>query len=114
MEYSTWIRPPSSGRSRSFHTLAALHDRGLIVESLKGDFAVRPAAATDDPARVGPVDAVILAVKAWQVPEAAESTQSLGTAENHAILPLLIVNTREFGLIFFYLGIEESDIFFAR
>jgi hypothetical protein len=47
-------------------------------------------------------------------PEAAESTQSLGTAENNAILSLLIVNTSEFGLIFFYLGTEESDIFFAR
>ncbi len=52
-------------------TLTALRTRGLIVESLKGDFAVSPAVAADDPSQIGPVDAVILAVKAWQVPEAA-------------------------------------------
>ncbi len=52
-------------------TLAALREHGLIVDSVKGDFAVRPAAATDDPRQVGAVDAVLLAVKAWQVAEAA-------------------------------------------
>jgi 2-dehydropantoate 2-reductase len=36
-----------------------------------GDFMVRPAHATDRPAEVGHVDAVLVCVKAWQVPEAA-------------------------------------------
>jgi 2-dehydropantoate 2-reductase len=52
-------------------TVAALRRDGLRVESIKGDFTIQPAEATDDPATVGPVDAVLVAVKAWQVSEAA-------------------------------------------
>jgi 2-dehydropantoate 2-reductase len=52
-------------------TLAALRSRGLGVKSLKGDFVLPPQRATDRPAEVGRVDAVVLGVKAWQVPEAA-------------------------------------------
>lgn len=43
--------------------LAAIQQRGLCVRSPRGDFTVNPAAATDDPARIGVVDAVIVAVK---------------------------------------------------
>jgi 2-dehydropantoate 2-reductase len=43
--------------------------------------------ATDDPASVGPVDAVLLAVKAWQLPEAAESARPLVGAGT-AVVPL--------------------------
>jgi len=53
--------------------LQALQDDGLRVESIKGDFAVCPVHATDDPAQVGTVDAVLVGVKAWQVPEAAQA-----------------------------------------
>jgi 2-dehydropantoate 2-reductase len=38
---------------------------------------VQPVQATDDPAQVGPVDAVLVAVKAWQVPEAAQAMRPL-------------------------------------
>jgi 2-dehydropantoate 2-reductase len=62
--------------ARSAH-LAAIRDRGLRVTSVDGDFAVRPANATDDPAAVGPVDVVLLGVKAWQVAEAAEALRPL-------------------------------------
>ncbi len=52
-------------------TLAALRSRGLRVDSIGGDFTVDRLNATDDPSRIGPVDAILMAVKAWQIPEAA-------------------------------------------
>ncbi|MDD5562813.1 MAG: 2-dehydropantoate 2-reductase [Thermoanaerobaculaceae bacterium] len=58
-------------------TLAALRGRGLVVESVNGGFEVSPAPATDDPSEVGAVDAVIVAVKAWQVPAAAGAIRPL-------------------------------------
>src|SRR5213078_3079307 len=42
--------------------LRAIQEHGLQVESVDGDFAIRPAHATDNPARIGPVDLVLLAV----------------------------------------------------
>jgi 2-dehydropantoate 2-reductase len=51
--------------------LKAMQAHGLRVESIEGDFTVDPAQATDDPAAVGVVDAILVAVKAWQVPQAA-------------------------------------------
>lgn len=53
--------------------LEAIRRDGLRVESQAGDFVVRPAEATDDPGAVGPVDAVIVCVKAWQVAGAARA-----------------------------------------
>lgn len=52
-------------------TLHALRDRGLRVDSILGDFVVSPVNATDDSRTIGPVDAILMAVKAWQIPEAA-------------------------------------------
>lgn len=43
--------------------LEAIRQAGLRVLSPAGQFTVHPAAATDDPATIGPVDAVIVAVK---------------------------------------------------
>lgn len=43
--------------------LEAIRANGLTVETNKGDFTVRPAIATDDPADIGPVDVVLFAVK---------------------------------------------------
>ena len=57
--------------------LQALQDQGLRVDSPKGDFALRSVQATDDPAQVGVVDAVIVGVKAWQVTEAARACRPL-------------------------------------
>jgi len=53
--------------------LSALRRRGLLVESVGGDFRIPQTRATDDPSEIGPVDVVLLCVKAWQVPEAARS-----------------------------------------
>ncbi|MDE2783365.1 MAG: 2-dehydropantoate 2-reductase [Gemmatimonadota bacterium] len=47
--------------------LEAIRSSGLSVRSPGGDFVVRPAAATDDPAEIGPVDAVIVAVKSMHL-----------------------------------------------
>lgn len=69
-------------------TLEALGQNGLRVESINGDFAVSPVEATDKPAAAGPADVVLLGVKAWQVPEAAQALRPLvGPAT--AVLPLL-------------------------
>jgi 2-dehydropantoate 2-reductase len=53
--------------------LRAIRDYGLQVASIAGDFIIRPAQATDRPEDIGPVDAVLLSVKAWQVPEVARA-----------------------------------------
>jgi 2-dehydropantoate 2-reductase len=57
--------------------LRALRSDGLRVDSPDGDFTVFPAQAAEDPQEVGPVDAVILGVKAWQVGQAAEAMRPL-------------------------------------
>jgi len=66
-------------------TLRALREGGLRVDSLNGDFVVRPAQATDDPSEVGAVDAVLVGVKAWQVPEAAEAMRPLVGPETFVV-----------------------------
>lgn len=66
--------------------LRALREEGLAVESFKGDFTVSPVQATDDPAHPGQVDAVLLAVKAWQVPEAARAMRPL-VGSDTAVVP---------------------------
>jgi 2-dehydropantoate 2-reductase len=43
---------------------------GLRVESVKGDFTLNPVQAIDDPSQLSPVEAILVAVKAWQVSEA--------------------------------------------
>lgn len=58
-------------------TLETLRTRGLRVESPLGDFTINPVQATDDPSSVGPVDAVLMAVKAWQLPAAAAEVRPL-------------------------------------
>jgi 2-dehydropantoate 2-reductase len=52
--------------------LEAIQKNGLRVDSILGDFVVKDAKATDNPVNLGEVDAIILAVKAWSVPEAIE------------------------------------------
>jgi 2-dehydropantoate 2-reductase len=49
--------------------LRAIQQDGLRVLSANGDFHIHPARATDDPAQVGPVDTVIVAVKHYHLGE---------------------------------------------
>ncbi len=67
--------------------LAAMKANGLHVQSIHGDFVVPTVQATADPATLGTVDAVIIAVKAWQVPEAAEAIRPLVGPET-VVVPL--------------------------
>ncbi len=57
--------------------LRAMQADGLRVDSLKGDFVIRPVQATADPAQVGPVEVVLVGVKAWQVAEVAPAMRPL-------------------------------------
>ncbi|HUQ14862.1 MAG TPA: 2-dehydropantoate 2-reductase [Gemmatimonadales bacterium] len=67
--------------------LAAIREHGLRVSSTEGDFLVRPARVTDDPSGLGPLDVVLLGVKAWQVPRAAEAMRPL-LGEGAFVVPL--------------------------
>jgi 2-dehydropantoate 2-reductase len=51
--------------------LAAMRANGLRVESAGGDIALPNVVATDDPAALAPVDAVMFCVKLWDVEAAA-------------------------------------------
>ncbi|RPI32855.1 MAG: 2-dehydropantoate 2-reductase, partial [Chloroflexota bacterium] len=75
--------------------LRAMQEEGLRVESIKGDFTIKPVHATHDPAQAGEVDVVLLGVKAWQVREAAE-----------AMLPMVGANTLVVPL---QNGVDASD-----
>lgn len=57
--------------------LRAIQTDGLRVDSILGDFIVEPAKASDDPSQVGEVDVVILGVKAWDVPNAAQAMRPM-------------------------------------
>ena len=57
--------------------LQAIREHGLAIESDDGSFVARPEFATDDPASAGPVDVVLLGVKAWQVAAAAAAARPL-------------------------------------
>ena len=68
--------------ARSEH-LRAIRDHDLRIQTPKEEFTIKPAAASDNPADIGPVDIVLVGVKAWQVPDAAK-----------AMPPLLKLDTR--------------------
>lgn len=67
--------------------LAAIRHEGLTLKSIDGDATITSAEATDDPAEIGEVDVVIVAVKAWQVATAAEAMRPL-VGPNTLVLPL--------------------------
>ena len=58
--------------ARGAHLYAIRHD-GLTVKSVHGDFKVFPVSATDDPAKVEPVNLVLFSVKTYHTDEAAEA-----------------------------------------
>ena len=67
--------------------LKAMLAHGLRVDSINGDFAVKPVQATDNLSKIGKVDMVLVGVKAWQVPEAAEAMRPMIGPETF-VLPL--------------------------
>ena len=66
-------------------TLEALRARGLRVDSVNGDFVVERVHATDRPTDA--VDAVVFAVKAWQIPDAARQVEAI-VGPDTVVVPL--------------------------
>jgi 2-dehydropantoate 2-reductase len=57
--------------------LEALRDRGLRIDSPKGNVTVRPVQVVDSPASLGPVDAVMFTVKMYDAETAAATLPPL-------------------------------------
>ncbi len=68
--------------------LSVIQQTGLSVDSIRGDFVVHPAKATDSTESVGAVDVVILAIKGWQLDEAILQMKPL-IGDATVIVPLL-------------------------
>lgn len=67
--------------------LEAIRKNGLEVESIHGDFKVRPKLVTDNLAEAPTPNLVILGVKSWQIKEAAAQLKSIISSET-MVLPL--------------------------
>lgn len=67
--------------------LRAIRAKGLTVKSVHGDFEVRPAQATDDPAEIGPAGLTLFTVKTYDTDSAAVLMRPL-VGPNTAVLPL--------------------------
>ena len=58
--------------------LAAMRDNGLLIENEpQGNIHVKNVKVTDDPASIGPVDLVMLAVKLWDTEAAARALKPI-------------------------------------
>ncbi|MEK9753732.1 MAG: ketopantoate reductase family protein [Rhodospirillaceae bacterium] len=68
--------------------LDAIHRTGLRIKSPLGNVHLRPGHATSDPASIGPVDAVIFAVKLGDMKKAAEACRLL-LGPDTAVVPFL-------------------------
>ena len=67
--------------------LEAIKKNGLEVESINGDFTITPSLATDNVKEVETPELIILGVKSWQIPDAANELKSI-INENSMVLPL--------------------------
>jgi len=65
--------------------LDAIRKNGLKVESTLGNLHLKNANATDDPARVGPVDVVLFAVKLWDTEKAADLARPMVGAQTRVV-----------------------------
>lgn len=75
--------------------LDAIRANGLTIKSVHGDFAIKPAQATDDPAQVGAVDWIIFSVKTYDNARAA-----------HALQPMLGAHTT---VVTFQNGVDNHE-----
>ncbi|TRO67155.1 ketopantoate reductase family protein [Christiangramia sabulilitoris] len=67
--------------------LKAIQKHGLEVESIKGNFKVKPKMATSDVSEVSKPDLIILGIKSWQIPAVAAKLKPI-IGENTIVLPL--------------------------
>ncbi|MBN1312256.1 MAG: 2-dehydropantoate 2-reductase [Anaerolineae bacterium] len=65
----------------------AIQSQGLRVKSVHGDFTIRDAQVSDDPATVGPVDLVLFATKTYHIDAAAAQISPL-IGPSTVVLPL--------------------------
>jgi 2-dehydropantoate 2-reductase len=68
--------------------LQAIRNRGMLIESIKGDLQLPSVQATENPEAVGEADVVLVAVKTWQLHEAAQKMKPL-CGSRTLVLPLL-------------------------
>jgi 2-dehydropantoate 2-reductase len=68
--------------------LKVMRQNGLKVDSLKGNFVVKPVQANDNPSEVGQVEVILVCVKAWQVEEAAKAIRPM-LGPDSFVVPLL-------------------------
>jgi 2-dehydropantoate 2-reductase len=67
--------------------LAAMKEKGLRLESPRGDIHLVPTRATDDPSTVGPVDIVLFCTKLWDVESAGAAIKPM-VAKDTAVIPM--------------------------
>lgn len=79
--------------------LAALRASGLRLTGRSGELVLPVVEASDDPAALGPADAVLVAVKTWQLPEVAPRLAPL-VGPGTVVVPLLN-------------GVEAADVLAA-
>ena len=68
--------------------LRAMRESGLRLEMKTGEYLIQPVQSTDDPAEVGEVHAILVAVKAWQVREAARAMLPM-VGDHTVVVPLV-------------------------
>ena len=66
--------------------LAAMRERGLVVNSALGDIRIERPSVTGDPASIAPSDVVLFAVKLWDTESAAEAIRPL-LAKGGVVIP---------------------------
>ncbi len=57
--------------------LKAIQENGLQVKSIFGDFLIKPANATDNPAQIGPVDLILFCTKTYDTDEAVQKIKPI-------------------------------------
>ena len=67
--------------------LRQIQKHGLEVESIKGNFKVKPKVATSEVSEVPKPDLIILGIKSWQIPSVAAELKPI-IGENTIVLPL--------------------------
>lgn len=67
--------------------LKQIQNHGLEVESINGNFKVKPKVATSEISEVPKPDLIILGIKSWQIPAVAKELKPI-IGENTMILPL--------------------------
>ena len=100
----------------------AMEKNGLLLERPEGNVHIPKPNVTDDPAKVGPVDIVLFAVKLWDTEKAAESTRPMvgphtrvipfqnGIDSTERIAPILGVENTAAGVTYVATTIDRPGV----